>query len=127
MLTLSASKEPFHLMLTGEKKYEFRKASKWIESRLYHSTTGERKHYTHVKFINGYGKQRPYVIFKFLGLLQIHEINEKYSTGLQILEKGGKFYCIKLGNLIKYDNLIKKDVDSFMEDKKNPKIHMYRF
>jgi len=49
------------MMLAGLKNKEFRKSSKWIQSRLV------GKEYTHVKFINGYGKDKPYFISEYKG------------------------------------------------------------
>ena len=45
-------------MVTGEKREEFRVTSKWIESRLIDSKTGEDKVYDLVEFVNGYGSWR---------------------------------------------------------------------
>ena len=53
-MTLKAA--PYEVMVTGEKKVEFRKVSKWMESRLF-SKDGDRQ-YDRVVFVNGY-RRRP--------------------------------------------------------------------
>jgi len=58
ILHLSIKKEPFEVMVTGEKDIEVRKISTWIDSRLFNKN-GSKKHYDLVKFTNGYGKSRP--------------------------------------------------------------------
>lgn len=114
-------------MIIGEKICEFRKSSKWIESRLYDKKTGEKKYYGKVKFINGYGKNKPYAIFNFLGIKQINKINVTYSTGLKINENDKTFYRITLGSLLESGNLNKHDFDLFCKARQNPNIHVYRF
>jgi hypothetical protein len=58
-LFLTLNKKAFDIMVTGEKKIEYRDPSPWILSRL-------SKDYDFVKFVNGYGDDRPYFIAKYL-------------------------------------------------------------
>ncbi len=60
-------KEPYFSM-TGKtgKKFELRRASKWLLSRL-QFPDGTRKPIDHVIFTNGYGKDRPTKKCKFRG------------------------------------------------------------
>ncbi|CAL2077602.1 conserved protein of unknown function [Tenacibaculum sp. 190524A02b] len=88
-LFLTLSKEPFEVMATGEKSEEFRKPSEWIKSRLY-DKEGNPRTYDHVKFVNGYGCDKPQFCADFKGF-EISQINQtiKYSNGLIVLvEKG---------------------------------------
>jgi len=63
-LYLSLKKEPFAVMVTGEKQEEFRKNSGWIRSRLFDKKDNEKK-YDYIKFVNGYGADKPYFICKY--------------------------------------------------------------
>ena len=43
-LKLTLKKMPFEVMVTGEKKIEFRCPSKWIESRLFDKENSKRNY-----------------------------------------------------------------------------------
>ena len=58
---------PFEVMVTGEKKMEFRDPSAYITSRLVNSKTGKDKEYDLVEFTNGYGSTRPRFTVPFMG------------------------------------------------------------
>ena len=98
LLTLKA--QPFEVMATGEKKVEFRTKSKWIESRLFDSKTGKDKEYDRVKFVNGYGKDRPSFTVSYNGYtLEANGVHpERYSNGLEVDTLGTPTYTIFLGN-----------------------------
>ena len=49
----------FDLMIAGKKNKEFRKPSKWIDSRLI------GKSYNFVKFTNGYGNDKPFFYVEY--------------------------------------------------------------
>lgn len=49
-LFLSLKKEAFEVMVTGEKKEEFREGSDWIDSRLYDHDRNE-KEYDLINFV----------------------------------------------------------------------------
>lgn len=105
-LFLTLSKEPFDVMVTGEKQIEFRKRSDWILSRLFNKD-GSKKKFDVVKFTNGYGKDKPFFIANFKGVDQAATSNvHTYSNGLKV-------YCkrfdlrIYLGEIIKKGNLKK--------------------
>jgi hypothetical protein len=65
-LHLTLHKAAFDVMVTGEKKLEFRTPSKWINSRLFNKD-GTKKHYDYIKFTNGYGSDKPYFVCEFKG------------------------------------------------------------
>lgn len=68
ILHLSLKKAPFDVMVTGEKWQEYRKLTEWIVSRLYSDwEEGTRKDYDFIKFVNGYGADKPYFICKYNG------------------------------------------------------------
>lgn len=100
ILYLSLSKEPFEVMVTGEKKQEFRKPTKWIMSRLYYRD-GTEKHYDVIKFTNGYGKDKPSFCCEFLGFeVMCGPVGRfKYSNGFEVdLEAGDVVIsCGKIG------------------------------
>jgi hypothetical protein len=106
-LYLTLSKIPFDVMVTGEKGEEFRKYSKWIESRLIDTETWVSKKYDFIKFVNGYGKDKPYFICKFDGFIQCYMDvkSRKYSNGLIVSGIGKYDFIIYLGEIIEKGNL----------------------
>ncbi len=98
-MTLTLKAQPYEVMVTGEKKEEFRLQSKWIESRLIDSATGKDKQYDRVKFVNGYGKHRPSFTVSFKGYkLEANGVHKKYSNGLEVDSRGSPTYTIFLGD-----------------------------
>ena len=97
-LNLTLTKNSFEIMITGEKNIEYRKVSEWILSRL-------NKNYNDVKFINGYGKKRPFFIAKFIKW-DFAEKDEviSYSNGQKVYVDTGTIR-IFLGNVIETGNL----------------------
>ena len=105
ILYLSLKKDPFDVMVTGEKTKEYRKFSKWIKSRLF-DNNGNPKIYDLVKFVNGYGSDKPYFICKFDGVIQCdNTINIEFSNGLSISGLTEDDYIIKLGKIVEVGNL----------------------
>ena len=83
-LTLSAL--PFQVMVTGEKTEEFRRQSEWLKSRLFRN--GKLRPFTHVEFVNGYGKNKPRFTSEFKGVREVNPDSAEwnrtitYSNGL---------------------------------------------
>jgi len=105
ILLLTLSEKPFEVMVTGEKTIEFRKPSDWIKSRLFNKD-GSRKEYDAVKFVNGYGSDKPFFVAIFNGF-DTSEDKYKchlYSNGLNVPVERGDFQ-IYLGEIIKKGNL----------------------
>jgi signal peptidase I len=100
-LHLTLSKLPFEVMVTGEKTEEFRKDSQWIISRLIN------KKYDVIKFTNGYGKDKPYFICKYLGFNKCYMDLSKheYSNGLIVDGIGKGDFIIYLGKIIEKGNI----------------------
>ena len=105
-LYLSLKKEPFAVMVTGEKQEEFRKNSGWIRSRLFDKKDNEKK-YDYIKFVNGYGADKPYFICKYEGFLEcyMNVAERKYSNGLLITGIGKGDFIIYCGEIIERGNL----------------------
>jgi len=97
ILFLVVYKHWFDLMYSGVKKYEYRKKSKWILSRL------ENKTYDQIRFSNGYGKNKPFFICEYNGYV----ITEKKETikikDYEITVQVGDV-IIKLGKIISKGN-----------------------
>lgn len=99
ILHLTISKMPFEVMVTGEKSTEYREPSKWILSRL------QGKDYDLIKFVNGYGSDKPYFIAKFRGWeIETNPYSVEFSNGLKVTTKKGtvKIYA---GEIVERGNL----------------------
>ncbi len=98
-LILTVHKKWFELICSGEKKEEYRKYSKWIESRLV------GKKYDYVRFINGYGLDKPSVLVEYKGYhLAERNYTVTYSTSDSI-EVEALDYVIELGNILVKQNI----------------------
>lgn len=98
-LFLTLKKLPFGAKLSGEKTIEYRVQSDWIKSRLI------GKDYDFIKFVNGYGTDKPFMIIEYKGYDVIKaESTFSFSNGLVVNVKKGDF-AIKLGKIIETGNL----------------------
>lgn len=106
VLNLTLKKPPFDVMLTGEKKLEYREPTAWILSRLF-DKNGTRKEYDAVKFVNGYGSDKPYFVVEFKGWQHVHFKSHtiKYSNGFELQIEEGYYIVIKLGKILESGNL----------------------
>ena len=106
-LKLNLKPDPYDVMVTGEKKEEFRvdeTGKKWIESRLIDSATGKDKTYERVKFDNGYGPHRPSFTVSFKGYkIEENGVHKEYSNGMVVDTRGKRTFTILLG-----DDIVKK-------------------
>ena len=97
-LHLTLKKVWFDLMVSGVKKIEYRKSSNWIKKRLHN------KDYKYVKFVNGYGNDKPYFISEYKGYIISKKKNTVEINGNSIeVEKGD--YIIQLGAIVEKGNL----------------------
>jgi hypothetical protein len=103
ILQLTLKKAPFNVMVTGEKQVEIREKSRWMIMRLYDRNGSERK-YDAVKFVNGYGKNRPYFIVEYLGFETIFGADITYSNGFH-LKIDNEVWKIDLGKILETGNL----------------------
>ena len=102
-LHLTLKKSAFDVMITGEKTKEFRKPSKWIISRLV-DNNGNPKTYDNVKFVNGYGHDKPTFLADYKGFrIAEQETYIKYSNGLTVVVEKGD-YIIMLGSVFYKSN-----------------------
>jgi len=99
-LVMILKKDPFLVMKSGEKKYEYRENTKYWRSRLY-KKDGTLKEFAYVEFSNGYQKDRPQFKCEFLGFDIVQEVCETYSTGFKVNypEKEEGYIRIKLGEI----------------------------
>ena len=94
ILKLTLKKKWFDLMIVGKKNKEFRKPSKWIDSRLI------GKSYNFVKFTNGYGNDKPFFYVEYKSFEKSKKSQEFIFDGNCVtVEKGD--YIIHLGQIIK--------------------------
>lgn len=97
-LFLTLKKLQFEVTSSGEKNIEYRKAGKWILSRLIN------KDYEYVKFTNGYGQDRPYFICEFKGWSYAKPGVFNFSNGL-VVNVDERYVEISLGNIITVKNI----------------------
>ena len=97
-LHLTLKKSWFDLMISGKKKVEYRRPSMWIKKRLHN------KKYDFIKFVNGYGNDKPYFVCKYKG----YKISKKNDVviieGVSVSIKKGD-YLILLGDIVEKGNL----------------------
>lgn len=105
ILHLSLKKQWFDLMVTGEKYEEFREGNDWIRSRLFDKWYNE-KEYDVIKFVNGYGSDKPYFICEYKGFMECYmDVKRKYSNGSTIEGIGKGDFIILCGEIIEKGNL----------------------
>ena len=100
-LTLTLHRAAFAVMVTGEKHIEIREAKKWIKSRL------ENRTYKTVRFVNGYGHDKPYFVAEYLGYYIFEGDNATkytYSNEFKAYAFKGD-YVIQLGAITERGNL----------------------
>lgn len=104
LLTLAIHKAAFDVMVTGEKPYEYRKPTKFIKDRLI-GKDGAPMHYDGIKFVNGYGDNRPFFVARFrrFSITKNNSVNA-FSNGLTVDVTKGDF-VIHLGGIIEVGNL----------------------
>lgn len=105
ILRLSLKELPFNVMVTGEKRNEYRLPSHWIKSRLFNKD-GTPKQYNFVEFTHGYGGHRPSFRCEFKGVLvSDSQFFKSYSNGLQVFVNTND-YIILLGDVVSIKNII---------------------
>ena len=97
-LHLTLKKVWFDLMVSGVKRFEYRKPSDWIATRL-------AKDYDVIKFVNGYGNDKPYFVCEYNGYeisSSLHHIVFLDNSTVEV-EQGD--YIIHLGKILETGNL----------------------
>jgi ASC-1-like (ASCH) protein len=97
ILHLTLKKKWFDLMISGRKKIEYRKPSRWIMSRL-------SKDYDVIKFTNGYGSTKPFFICEYKGF-EISDRSETINIDGNNIDVEIGTAIIKLGQIIERGNL----------------------
>ena len=104
-MLLTLRKDPYEVMVTGEKRMEFRDKTKYWESRLFEKD-GKQRQYDRVRFVNGYGATRPRFSVSFMGVkLEPNGVHATYSNGLEVDTKGAPTYVILLGDDIRVEQV----------------------
>lgn len=99
IVTMPIHKKWFNLILSGDKKEEYREIKEYWRKRLLHDKT------THLRLVNGYGANAPYLL--------IEVKNIKTGTGKEEwgAVPGEQYYVLELGEIIASGNLIYKPLD----------------
>lgn len=98
ILHLTLKKEWFDMILSGEKKTEYREVKPYWESRLF-DIYRMPIIYEVIRFRNGYSRDAPTMDVEWKGV--------KYSQGdpkIGAIE-GEYYYCIQLGSILNYENV----------------------
>ena len=83
VLHLSLHKQWFDEILSGKKKIEYRKITKYWNKRL------EGKTFDHIHFVNGYGKDKPWMNVELLRIEKDDAYYDEYQLHLgEIIDKG---------------------------------------
>jgi hypothetical protein len=109
-LNLTLKKQWFDLMVTGEKKHEFREATAWLYSRIFNAA-GHEKKYKLVNFTNGYATNSRAFICEYKGIEHAEDsysyFDLSYSDGSKITGSVENIYIITLGEILATYNLTK--------------------
>ncbi|WP_133242650.1 hypothetical protein [Flavobacterium psychrotolerans] len=103
ILNFNLKLEPFNVMVTGEKKFEYRDISDHWRSRFYNKD-GSLKHFDYVKFTHAYSSKNPFFICEFKGLDVVKNVHIKYSTGFEV-NFDDERWAVKLGEIVLKGNL----------------------
>jgi hypothetical protein len=102
-LNLTLKKQWFDLMVTGEKKHEFREATNWLYSRMFNAA-GHEKKYKLVKFTNGYSTNSRAFICEYKSIEAAEDsytyFDLSYSDGSKIKGSVENIYIITLGEIL---------------------------
>ena len=93
ILHLTLKKKWFDMILSGVKKEEYRECKPYWNIRL------SKKKYTHIKFTNGYGSDKPAFIIELKEILRSLGIIEWGAPEAEIV------YILRLGSIIEKFNL----------------------
>lgn len=95
ILRLTLKKKWFDMILSGEKKEEYREIKEyWISRLCYDKVLRRTKYFDSVIFKNGYGRNAPSVEVK------VHGIIESYGKEEWGAEKGKQYFIILLGKIL---------------------------
>lgn len=107
ILELNLHKKWFDMILSGEKKEEYREVKDFWRIRLFKRKKGQENLkpgylFSHVRFSNGYAKNRRQILVKIHYIeLDPQEGYEKWGA-----IKGEKYYVIKLLDVVSTKNIL---------------------
>ena len=102
VLRLTLKEKAFSVMVTGEKKIEYRIPSEWIVARL------KGREYDLVLFENGYGKHRPYFVAEYKGWKTSGRTDKIRFSNRLTVEVTPDTVEIMLGDIVETGNLKEK-------------------
>lgn len=112
ILFLVVKKSPFDVMITGEKKVEYRNPTQWIHSRLF-DKQGNKREYDLVCIIHSYSRHAPRFYAEYKGFTIAKEQQRlEWSNKFSIVIEPG-FIEIHLGAIVDI-----KDVKTYDKAKK---------
>lgn len=92
--------KPFEVMMTAEKRQEFRQNTAFWQTRLF-DAQGKPRKYSQVEFRNGYNANDPLLRCEFLGVSILPAAQQlAYSNGLEVCVPQGAL-SIRLGRVLK--------------------------
>lgn len=100
-LNLTLTRKWFDLTLSGEKPFEYREAKQHWKNRLFHKD-GTPKEFTLIKYTNGYGAHRPFILVKFGGVIEGIIGGRHIPKNEEPLEDGQEYYLIVNGPVVRY-------------------------
>ena len=102
ILQLTLKKQWFDLIASGDKRFEYREYKPHWWSRLLGK--GGIRNYDEVRFINGYGKDRPFIRIEFNGAAIVEG---KYCSpeNNEPLDHDQKYFVISLGEILETGNV----------------------
>lgn len=103
IVNMPICKKWFDMILSGEKKEEYREIKDYWLKRLMGMSI-----VTHVKLINGYGKNMPYL------LIEVKKVTVGTGKEEWGAVPGEEYYVLELGEIIATGNLIYKPLDKII-------------
>jgi hypothetical protein len=103
VLIFNLKQEPFDVMVTGEKKFEYRDNTQHWRSRFFNKD-GTQKHFDYVKFIHAYGSKNPFFYCKYEGLEIVKNVHVTYSSGFSV-NFNDERWAVKLGDVVLIGNM----------------------
>ena len=88
----------FDVMVTGEKRTEYRTASQYWITRL------DEKTFRTVKFTRGYARNAPFFVAEWKSCRRIVNAHARYSNGAEI-EVTEETFAIELGDIVVRGNM----------------------
>lgn len=97
---MTLQKHPFDMILSGQKKEEYREIKEYWHSRLVNKDGGF-KNITQIEFVNGCSPDSPRFVIQCTGISMGVPVNA-WAGGF---ESTKQVYILKLGKLISYANI----------------------